>query len=198
MADEQNDDLDELNLDIEPEEEEKSEKKGSSKSKLVLIIIIAGVVLAGGGGAAFFMMGGSDETEAQTAAVTTDKAKAITTEKKTPEGESQIKGKAIYVKLEPSFDVSIQDKAGKKHYLQIGITLMTRDETLVDVIKTHKPLITNDLLALISSQNFDDLLELSGKKKLRTEALKVVKEVVRQQSGKENVEAVLFTKFVME
>ena len=156
------------------------------KSRLLLIIIVAVVVLALGGGAAYFFLGRGESA--------TKDGEAHAAEGK----ESEPKAPAVYVSFDPPFVVNFEAK-GLMRFLQVSVQVMTRDPHIAELIKQHDPMIRNDLLMMFSSQTYETINSREGKEKMRTEALKVVAEVIGREGGDAaKVEQLYFTSFVMQ
>jgi len=114
------------------------------------------------------------------------------------EGEdADIKKAAIYVKIESTFVVNFEG-TGKIRFLQITVELMTRDETVVESINMHMPLIRNNLTFLFSSRTFEDVNTVEGKQQLRASALTEVQKIMEEETGKAAVDALYFTSFVTQ
>lgn len=180
MTEEQQEDL---NLDINGEFDEfdqVSSKKGG-KGKYIIILLI--LLLAGGGAGGYFMMA---KGSANTIAASGKKA------------EKPGKRKALYYSLGEEFTVNLLASGGKEHYLRVKVTVMTRDQAFFDSLKEHEPLIKNDLLTVLSNQSFDELKTVEGKQKLRDDALQMVRNSLGKENGKQHIERLLFTKFIME
>lgn len=165
----------------DPKKPEGAAAAPAKKGKLPLIMIIAGVVVLGGGGAAFFLMKG----------------------KKPPEGEAEkaaepAKAAAIHYKFDPSFVVNFGPE-GNTRYLQITLDAMTRDPKVAEEMKGAEPAIRNDLVLLYSSQNYETLVSLEGKEKLRADTLAIVRKAIADEGGKpDSIENVYFTSFVIQ
>lgn len=161
------------------------EGKKGGKKKLIIIIVVALLVLGGGGAAAFFFLMGGDDSEAA-------------------EGEDvaieemvQTEGPAIYLDLDQAFVVDFM-VSGKQRYLQLNMTLKSRDQGQIDAVKIHMPLIRNSLVLLFSSQSFDELQTIEGKQALKLAAVETVNNILTQETGLGGIEDVLFTNFVMQ
>lgn len=167
------------------------EAKPRSK-KMILIIVAAVVVLVGGGAGAYFAFGHKgDEQVADGKPGSKEKGKG----KKVEEVK---KGPAIYVKLDPPFVVNF-DANGVMRFLQVTVEVMTRDAHAAELVKANDPMIRNDLLLLLGSQQSGDITTLEGKEKLRADALGVVAKVVNAEGGDgKQVEQLFFTSFVMQ
>ncbi len=127
----------------------------------------------------------------------------------------------IYYALKPNFTVNY-DVNGRQRFLQAELTISYRNPAALKVLELHMPAVRNGLVLLLSSQVFDDLQTVEGKEKLRSDALKIVQEILikeqmeaadkatdkekektaeKTSKGKDklpNVEQVLFTNFVMQ
>ena len=91
------------------------------------------------------------------------------------------------------------DAGGRTRFLQVAIQVMTRDPHVAEELKRHDPLIRNDLLLLLSNQQYETLASREGKEKLQQDSLEAIRHIVRANGGKpEVVESVLFTSFVMQ
>lgn len=159
----------------EGEAVEGEEGEAQPKSKKLLFIIIAAVLVVGGG-AAFFLMGGK-------------KADAKAEAPALP---------PIYVNLDPPFVVNFEAESMVR-FLQVTVSVMTRDPHSEELLKKNDPRIRNDLLMLLSNQHYNDISTREGKEKLRVASLEAVRAVVRTSGGEaEKIEDLYFTAFVMQ
>ncbi len=111
--------------------------------------------------------------------------------------ESEEKKVAIYVPIESTFVVNFEG-ASKVRFLQLTVELMTRDETGVESLNTHMPVIRNNLTLLFSSYTFDDVNTVEGKQQLRAAALAEVQKIMEEETGSPVVDALYFTSFVTQ
>ncbi len=155
-----------------------AENGGGSKKKLM--IIIAGVVLLllVGGGAAFFLLGGDEESA--------EKEEVV---------EEQLP--AIYHPLDPVFVVNLPP-GGKARMLQLGVQVMARDPAVIDFIKGNDPMLRHNLLSLFGNQQDAALRDRKGKEKLQSEVFAAINQILKDQKGPGEIEAVFFTSFVMQ
>ncbi len=166
--------------------DEAAEGEAKPKSNKMMIIIVAVVaLLVGGGGAgvAVMMMGGKKGG---------DKAAEEAEEKPAKPKE------AAYFEMTPPFLVNYQWN-GRAHYLQVTVALMTRDKNVLDLVREHTPLIRNNLMLLLSAQDFEGLRSTEGKESIRQlmfdEIQKILKE---QQEDTSGIEQLYYTNFVMQ
>jgi flagellar FliL protein len=103
----------------------------------------------------------------------------------------------VYLPLEPAFVVNFQDDSATR-YLQVGVTVMSRDPAAIQAMKDNDPVIRNALVILFSSQTIAELGNTAGKQKLQAQALGAVRKIVADKIGKPGVDALYFTSFVMQ
>jgi flagellar FliL protein len=172
-------------------EEDKEESTGEvekKKSPLMLIIIIVVVLSVGGGAGAFFMMGDKEEAVAEN-----ENGEAADSET----GEEVVAKSAHYFSLDPAFIVNFTGKS-RARFLQVSIEGMTRDEKVKEEITKHFPQVRNNIVLLLSGKTSEQLSTPQGKDKLRKEVLKEIQDILVAETGKEGVEDVYFTSFVMQ
>lgn len=171
----------EESLDIGAEEGKKGGKK-----KLIIIIALVVLLLGGGGAAAyFFLFSGSEPASTEGSAPSADEAASLAG------------APSIYLKLDEPFILDFLVD-GKQRYLQLNMTVTSKDQTQIDALKLNMPLIRNSLVLLFSSQSFDELKTMEGKLALKKAALDAINKLLEQQTGKGGIDAVLFTSFVMQ
>jgi flagellar FliL protein len=154
------------------------EGEAPPKSRKMLFIILAVVLLAGGGGGAFFFLKGGKGAA--------DKA------------EVKPVLPPIYVNLDPPFVVNFEAESMVR-FLQVTVSIMTRDMQVEEIIKKNDPRIRNDLLLLLSNQQYKDISTREGKEKLRAASLEAVRGIVKGAGGEGGkIEDLYFTAFVMQ
>lgn len=169
-----------LKLEGEGAEEEKS---GGGKKKLIIILLLVLIVLGGGGAAAFFLLGGDDEE--------------VTDEEVVEEVIEEPEIPAQYIKLKPEFVISFQ-VGTRQRFVQTSIEVMTRQQSIVDALELHEPMVRNDVIRIISSQDFTALRTSEGRLALQELLKASLVEIMQTEAGSDGIEAVLFTNFVMQ
>jgi len=106
-------------------------------------------------------------------------------------------GYAIYFPLKPAIIVNFQAR-GRQRFLQADVTLMMRDDEVVEAIETHMPMIRNALVLKFSSQTYADMQTEQGRERLRQESLEELQKIMLQEIDKTGIEKLLFTSFVMQ
>ena len=103
----------------------------------------------------------------------------------------------IYYAFDPAFVVNFND--GKNiRYLQLSMEVMTYDDSVVEDLKKHMPVIRNNLIMILSNLNYEVINTGAGKKQLQDEALTEIRSILKEKTGREGVEEVYFTGFVMQ
>lgn len=195
-------------VELDTEKESPPKKKGS---KLKLITwVVAGVLLLGGTTAGVYFSGiipafsahaegeedvaSADNSDGKDAAKKGDKTKGKGKKNGKKKEEPKV---TLYLPLDPAFVVNFQEQ-GQLRFLQVTMEVMARDQEVLDAVKTHLPVIRNNLTLMLSSQSLENLASREGKEKVRAETLTEIQKILKEQTGKPGVEAVYFTSFVMQ
>ena len=150
--------------------------------KKILIIGSAVVLLAGGGASAYFFTGLGDAAAEGEAGDPEAIAEEVVEEER----------EALFHTL-PPLVVSSQYN-GSLRYLQVKLSILTRDEETLEKLRTNTPLIQNSLIMLLDTFEFGELDSTEGKETLRAQAEEEVRGLIKD----EGVESVLFTGFVIQ
>ncbi|HLT90954.1 MAG TPA: flagellar basal body-associated FliL family protein [Woeseiaceae bacterium] len=106
---------------------------------------------------------------------------------------------ALYHSLLPPLVVNFRDSVGDSHYMQVSLDVMSRDPLVIEAVKQHSAAIRNSLILL-----FSDIVDYAAintrehKERLLADALAEVREVVRERTGRDAVEAVYFTSLIVQ
>ncbi|WP_372764021.1 flagellar basal body-associated protein FliL [Litorivivens sp.] len=104
----------------------------------------------------------------------------------------------LYLSIDPSLVVNLQG-SGKMRFLQVQLEVMTRDESVAELLETHNTRIRNDLIFQLGSLTVDDLRQPDGKSTIQTNAKMAINKVLNEEAAKKDaIEAVYFTKFVIQ
>jgi len=151
----------------------------AGSKKLIMISVVAVVLLAAAaGGAWFFLMGGDNEVTEQ-------------------EVVTRPAGPVQYVELTPAFIVNFPHQ-GRQRFLQATLTVMGRDTAAMQAVLQHMPVIRHNLINLLSAQLLLVFEDPAGIEQLRELATEEVKQILLREIGREGIEEVLFTSFVMQ
>lgn len=165
-------------------DQDNTEEQGGSKKKLIIIVAAIVLLIAIAAGAAFFLMSGDDE-EAEAA------------DGEVAEVVAEVTLPAQYIKLKPRFIVNY-NVGTRQRFLQTSIEIMTRSQGVVDAVELHNPMLRNDIVRILSEQDFKNLRTPEGRSDLKNMLQEQIVAVLKAEADVEGVEAVLFTDFVMQ
>jgi flagellar FliL protein len=104
----------------------------------------------------------------------------------------------IYLALQPAFVVNFKNNP-EARIAQIELSVSSTDQSILDVVKKHTPMIRNNLLLLLSGEDPSALKTSEGKEALRGRIKDAIRKVVVEQAHrKDGVDGVFFTGFVMQ
>jgi len=163
------------------------------KSSLKWIIIVAVVLfLLGGGGAGMYFMGVPPfDTEEQASGEDEGGAE---------EAEA---GEEKMVSKEPQFHQFVPivvnfPRGSGARLLQVEFCVLSYDADSIEAITKHAPIIRNNLLLLMGRYKPQDLKSSQGKEALREAMTNEIQKVLDMQSDGSRIEAIFFTRFLME
>nr|WP_305793010.1 flagellar basal body-associated FliL family protein [Sedimenticola hydrogenitrophicus] len=99
--------------------------------------------------------------------------------------------------MNPVFVVNLPP-GSKAKMLQIGVQVMARDPALIEFIKHNDPMVRHNLLSLFGNQQGAVLRDRKGKEKLQADVFRTINQILKDQKGPGEIEAVFFTSFVMQ
>ncbi len=156
-------------LDLDTEKQAPVKKK---TGKLIILAVIGMLILSGGivGVLYYFNSDVAEENDAADAKETVKGAKDTIV--------APLQNKpALYLAVQPALvaNFEVQTTAA---YLQIDMSLMTRNQHVIDVAKGHMPVIRNNVLDIMSAQKVEVVSTRAGKEQLRQAILESVQQVV--------------------
>ncbi len=166
------------------ENTEVEEEKKSSKKMIIIAVLV--LLLGGGGAGYFFMAGDSTEVEGEQTEKPGEQADA-----------TESNNEKLYTALEKPLLVNFP-KGSRARLIQVSLTLLVEDEETIEALKKHQPMLRNNLLMIISAKGPDKLASKEGKEELRAEMLEEAGKIMTKMTGKNKVDNVFFTTFVMQ
>lgn len=104
---------------------------------------------------------------------------------------------AQYKTIEPAFVVNIQDGV-RFRFLQVEVDVMTRDATAIARLEKVMPRVKSELTMLFGSLQRENVQTVDGQKALQAQALEVINNILKEETGSSGIAAVYFTKFVVQ
>jgi flagellar FliL protein len=164
------------------ETENAAEAKGGGMMKKMIFVVGALVLLGAGVFAGMTFLGGDEPAEG---------------EEIVEEGEAA-PDPPLYTSLHPPLVVNFKDSAGDSHFMQVTMEVMARDQTVINAVREHAPVIRNALILLYSGAVYDEVSTRDGKKQMLADGLEEIRSVMTEQIGEPGVEAVYFTALVIQ
>jgi len=191
------------------EEEKTEEKKSGGKGLMIALIVVILLLVIGIAVMTFFLLSGGDDKSAQSAKGETPAAQQ-TSEGAPEDGvvrnyspkfkqyEPPEPGAAPkYFAMEP-FVVNFKGE-GQAKYLAVTLKFMSRYPQLVKDMENYRPILRNDVTALLRVQTYSEMNQDNGPDILRKRILEKAREVLEQNGIYPDIlEDVYFERFVMQ
>ena len=160
-------------------EETEEQESGGGKKTILFIVVLLVAIGASVGGTWFLMKGSAPEPVA------------------VEEPEDALPKQAIYHNLRPPFVVTyfIGDAP---RYLQAELTVVSRDQSVIEAVIAHTPLIRSKIINHFADQDFITLQTYDGKQELRESLKALIESIVQAEADVGGVGEVLLTNFVMQ
>lgn len=104
---------------------------------------------------------------------------------------------ATYKTIDPAFVVNIED-GQRFRFLQVEVDVMTRDSTAFVRLDKVMPRVKSEMNMLFGSLQRESVQTVEGQKALQAKTLKLLNDVLTEETGKPGIAAVYFTKFVVQ
>jgi flagellar protein FliL len=114
------------------------------------------------------------------------------------ESESETQVKVQYIEMKPSFVLNYGEPSMKLRYAKIDISLRVNSQTAAENVETHMPALRNAIVMLLSRQSAARMGDTKGREAIRKEAMDQLNAVLKEETGTESVEDLLFTAFVVQ
>jgi len=106
---------------------------------------------------------------------------------------------AIYYKISEPFTINFLNQSEKQvRYLQIKVTLMSHEQESIDQAELNLPMLQDTLRTLFSEQTFEAVNTVEGRKALQASSLAEINRILKEETGKDNMDAVYFTSFILQ
>ena len=148
------------------------------KNKIIMIVVQVVLLIVAAGATWWFMRPAPQPSAEEVAAAAEPASK-----------------EPIYFSIHPPFVVNLADGRTLR-FLQVEMELMTRDSDVEDLLKKHQPRVRNDLM--LSKLTREEVMTEESRLKIQQDSVDIVNKVLMDEAGKGGVEAVYFSKFVMQ
>ena len=110
------------------------------------------------------------------------------------EGETAVQ----YLEMRPAFVLNFGGPAKKMKFAKVDISLRVNSSSAGESVKSHMPALRNEVVLLLSRQGDEAMGSTAGRETLRSEALERLNSVLREETGSEAIDELLFTTFVVQ
>jgi len=115
------------------------------------------------------------------------------------EGEEQPEQEPImYFEIEPNILTFYQGTGRKIGYVVVQVNIAVRGQENYDLVELHLPLIQDNLIDFFNKQDKSVIQPFKEREKLRNNAQQSVAMVLKEETGKDLVENLLFTNYVYQ
>lgn len=160
-----------------PDQEAGKDKMSTMKK---IAILVVAVLLAGGVGAGVFYFLRHSANAGNAA-----------------QNEEEESAAKLYYELGKPLTVNFP-RDSSIQVAQISVAFLVAGEETLDSLKKHEPMIRNNLLMLIGSQNAENLILREEKEKLRASMLAEVVSILKKMTGKGQIKELFFTSFITQ
>ncbi|MFW5451101.1 MAG: flagellar basal body-associated protein FliL [Methylophagaceae bacterium] len=106
---------------------------------------------------------------------------------------------ALYYKFPEPITINFQRQSKKEmRLLQVKIALMSYDQDIIDNASRNLPMLHDSLRTLFTEQTMESVSTVTGRKEIQSTALSTLKTIFKEETGKDSLEAVYFTSFIMQ
>lgn len=190
--------VDEQDLELDTEGTATGTKSGRSKNKLLIwggVVLLAVTLLVGGSVMATLMLAGDKSGDSAAHDATDDQGSDA--EGHVGDAEDSAAKNVYYLPLEPPFVVNFGGDSPAR-FLQVSVEVSSRHEQSLEDVQKHMPVIRNNIVFLLSSQDYEIVKTREGKEKLRADVLSEIQKILKGRTGKVAIDDIYFTSFVMQ
>ena len=106
---------------------------------------------------------------------------------------------AIYYKFPKAITINFLNQSNQDvRYLQIKVTLMSHDQDIIDSASLNLPMLEDALQTLFAEQTMETVNSVNGRNVLKEKTLNAIKAILKEETGKDNIEGLYFTSFILQ
>lgn len=103
-----------------------------------------------------------------------------------------------YFQIAPNIMTFYQNAGKKLGYVVVQVQIVVRGQDNWDMVELHLPLLQDALIDFFNRQDKATVQDLKLRTKLRNQATQRVAKVLKEETGKDIIEDVLFTQYVFQ
>lgn len=109
---------------------------------------------------------------------------------------AQGSSKIAYYGIEPDIVTNYINNKKKLGYVRLTIELMLMDGGDMDLVEHHAPLLRDALVEILGRESEQQIKSLVGREEVRKKCLAKLQELLQQETGKEVLKDIIFTKYL--
>jgi len=117
------------------------------------------------------------------------------------EDEEVTKPAPIYYQFPAKPPIQIdftRQSGGLVSILQAEVALMSHDQAIIDITETNLTMIKHSLRRFLAKQTMEDVNSVAGRETLQNKSLAMINEILKEESGKDGIEDLFFTSFILQ
>lgn len=103
-----------------------------------------------------------------------------------------------YVSLGEPLVLNLATAGPRLAFVQLKTDILVKDEINVEQVKLHIPALRHQVILMLSEQNVDNVKSALKREKLRKEISEKIRSVYKDLTGKDYIEDVLFSSFLVQ
>ncbi|WP_028116449.1 flagellar basal body-associated protein FliL [Ferrimonas senticii] len=103
-----------------------------------------------------------------------------------------------YYGLEPEIVTNYITNTNNLGFIRVGVELMLHNADDMALVEQHQPLIRAHLIEILGQQPADLIKSLSGREEIRRRCFEQISQALQQETGKELLMNLLFTKYLYD
>jgi flagellar FliL protein len=113
--------------------------------------------------------------------------------------EGEAAASNIYYDFPEPFTINFLTQSDQKmRYLQIKVSLKSKDAALIEGAESILPMMQDALRTLFSNQTYDSISSVNGREQLQAQSLDTLKTLLSDEIGNDALDNVYFTSFIMQ
>jgi flagellar protein FliL len=103
-----------------------------------------------------------------------------------------------YVSLGEPLVLNLTTEGTRLSFVQLKAEVLIKDESDADLVEMHIPALRHQLILMLSEQNAADMKTATKREQLRQKISAKMRSVFKQLTGKDDIEEVLFSSFLVQ
>ena len=112
--------------------------------------------------------------------------------------EEPVEQVSSYVSLGKPLVLNLSNESRRLQFLQVSADVLVKNDDAKSVVETHLAAVRHQLIVLLSEQKAIDMKTASTREEVRQQLTLQVQEKIKELADNEDIEEVLFSKFLVQ